>query len=110
MEENQKLCRIIDEMTLFLLELGLNDVSFNIKKLPNKTILMYECDIFDMDKLKEIDIALKHKRELAFEMYGWELIGQGDMDHELELVSTLINYFTYYIKENKIMMVMVRYE
>lgn len=110
MEENQKICRIVEEFSLFLLENSVDVLNIKIKKLDNKVILIFMCDIINKELLNELVDVFKFKRQEAIEIYGWELIGQGDLDHELNLVSTLINYFTYYIYDDKVYFNLVRYE
>lgn len=110
MQENQKICRIVEEFSLYLLEHDIDVLNITIKKSANRVALNFICDIIEKELLDELVQVFKYKRQEAIEMYGWELIGQGDLDNELQLVSTLINYFTYYIYNDKVCFNLVRYE
>ncbi len=108
--ENQKICRIIEEFSLYLLEEGNEFLQIRVKKSLNRVSLIFVCDTIDREKLIELEHIFQYKRQQAFELYGWELIGQGDSENELNLVSTLINYYTYYIQDGKVIFNLVRYE
>lgn len=110
MVENQKICRIIEEFSLYLLEEGNEFLEVRVKKSTHRVSLIFICDKIEREKLKELEHIFRHKRQQAFELYGWELIGQGDSENELDLVSTLINYYTYYIQDGKVIFNLVRYE
>ncbi len=110
MVENQKICRIIEEFSLYLLEEGNEFLEVKVKKSSHRVSLIFKCDKIEQEKLKELEHIFRHKRQQAFELYGWELIGQGDSENELDLVSTLINYYTYYIWDGKVIFNLVRYE
>ncbi len=109
MIENQKICKIIEEFSLYLLEANVNMLDISIKRYENKTSITFICDL--IDDINEIIEIFNRKRQQEYELYGWELIGQGDADeHELMLVNNLINYFTYYYKDERIYFNLVRYE
>lgn len=110
MEENQKICKILEEFCLYLLEEEIEVLNMSIKRNEKKVSITYECDSLSEETLEELTDIFKVKREESFEVYGWELIGNGDMDHELTLVSSLIDYFTYYLKDGKVYFNLVRYE
>ncbi len=110
MVENQKICRIIEEFSLYLMEKEAKEVTIKVKQSENKTSIYFDCSLFDFKYIKELEEIFKHKRQKEFEIYGWELIGQGDADNELVLVSNLINHFMYYIKDERIYFDLVRYE
>ncbi|MDE5715859.1 MAG: hypothetical protein K2I42_07010 [Anaeroplasmataceae bacterium] len=110
MVENQKICRIVEEFSLYLLEKNAFDLNIKVKKSEEKTSIYFDCSLIDKKYLNELEQIFKHKRQKEFEIYGWELIGQGDADNELVLVSNLINHFMYYIKDERIYFSLVRYE
>ena len=110
MEENIKISKILSEFCLYLLENGIDVLSMKVKKNKSRVAFIFECDLLPKEILEELDEIFKFKRQQSYEVYGWELIGHGDMDHELTLVSTLINYFTYYIKDERVFFCLVRYE
>ncbi len=109
MIENQKICKIIEEFSLYLLEANINMLDISIKRYNNKTLITFICE--SIDDINEITSIFSRKRQHEYELYGWELIGQGDADeHELMLVNNLIDYYTYYYKDERIYFNFVRYE
>jgi hypothetical protein len=111
MVENQKVCRVIEEFSLYLLEAEVEDLNIKVSKTENRFSILVSCQKIADDLLEELDEIFKRKRQHEFEIYGWELIGQGDAEgHELALVNDLIDYFTYYISHGKVYFNLVRYE
>lgn len=111
MIENQKVCRVIEEFSLFLLEAGVEDLNIKVSKTEKRFSILFSCQSIEEELLKELDEIFKRKRQQEFEVYGWELIGQGDAEeHELALVNNLIDYFTYYMSHGKVYFNLVRYE
>lgn len=110
MQENHKLCKIIEEFSLFLLEEGVSCLEIKLKKEENKTTFIFICEKLSAKALSYLMEEFKIKRQEAIELYGWELIGQGDLDNELSIVSSLLNYMTFYERDNRTYFNLVRYE
>ncbi len=111
MVENQKVCRVIEEFSLYLLEANVEDLSIKVSKTNCRVSILFVCKVIEEELLAELDEIFKRKRQHEFEVYGWELIGQGDAEgHELMLVNNLVDYFTYYISNGKVYFNLVRYE
>ena len=110
MEENQKISRIIEQFSLYLLDNAIDNFTFKIKKTRKLTSLLFECDKPDEEMLQEINNTFKLERRSELETYGWELIGQGNADSELSLLGMLVNYFTYYLRDGNVYFNLVRYE
>lgn len=111
MVENQKICRVIEEFSLYLLEAEVEDLKISVSKDGNRVSMLFICDPINEELLHELNEIFKRKRQHEFEVYGWELIGQGDAEgHELMLVNNLVDYFTYYIRDGKVYFNLVRYE
>lgn len=111
MVENQKICRVIEEFSLYLLEADVSTLNISISRTKNKISILFICNAIEEELLEELVEIFKKKRQHEFEVYGWELIGQGDAEgHELMLVNNLVDYFTYYIRDGKVYFNLVRYE
>lgn len=111
MVENQKICRIIEEFSLYLLEANVPTLNIEVSKKGARVSILFVCEKIEEALLKELEDIFKRKRQYEFEVYGWELIGQGDAeDHELLLVNNLVDYYTYYIRDGKVYFNLVRYE
>lgn len=111
MVENQKICKIIEEFSLYLLEADVTALHISISRTQGRISILFICDSIEEELLQELVEIFKQKRQQEFEVYGWELIGQGDAEgHELMLVNNLVDYFTYYIRDGKVYFNLVRYE
>ncbi len=110
MEENQKTSKIIEQFSFYLLENGINDFSVELKKTNNFISFIFVCEEMNKELLDTLQHTFKIKRQAAFEYYGWELIGHGKSQRDLALLSTLIDYFTYYLRDGKVHFNLVRYE
>lgn len=111
MVENQKICKIIEEFSLYLLESDVTTLNISISRTQGRISILFICDSIQEELLQELDDIFKQKRQHEFEVYGWELIGQGDAEgHELMLVNNLVDYFTYYFRDGKVYFNLVRYE
>lgn len=110
MEENVKISKIASEFSLYLLNLGMESIEMQLQKKDKEVVLIFECDYLEESVLKEMVHHLKKKRDQAFEIYGWELIGQADSDNELGLIGNLIDDFKYQIKDRKVIFELIRYE
>lgn len=108
-EENQKICKIVSEFSIFLLDNDIDCLDIKIKKDINKISLVFECEKIEGEILEEIARSFKVERQEAVEIYGWELLGCNDTEEDLELASTLVNYLTYYHIENRTRFNLVRY-
>ncbi len=108
-EENQKICKIVSEFSIFLLDNDINCLNINIHKTSKKVSLVFECDLVMGEILDEIDRSFKVKRQESLEIYGWELLGCNDTEEDLELASALVNYLTYYHIDGKTRFNLVRY-
>lgn len=111
MVENQKICRVIEEFSLYLLEANVTTLNISVSRTKKRDSILFVCDTIDNELIEELDEIFKKKRQHEFEVYGWELIGQGDAEgHELMLVNNLVDYFTYYIRDGRVYFNLVRYE
>lgn len=110
MEENQKMSKIIEQFSFYLLENGIQDFSVEFKKTNKYISFIFVCKELKKERLNTLQQTFKTKRQAAFEYYGWELIGHGKSQRDLALLSTLIDYFTYYLRDGKVHFNLVRYE
>lgn len=110
MEENQKICKVMSEFVLYLLEREIGGLNIKLKKTNKKVSIIIECEDIDDDILAEINLGFRRIRQDAIEFYGWELLGCGDTENDLELASSLLDYLTYYRIDGKIRFELVRYE
>lgn len=91
MQENHKICKIISELTLYILEHISGNINVDIKEESNKNIIKIVTDEFDNKSLEFIKSKLVADRNYSIEEYGWELVGEGDSDDDIELIGSLID-------------------
>lgn len=92
--EYKKDCKIIDEITLYLMKNGYLKLSVDIEFKDNTLTFVIKTDKCREKVIQTIDKQINVPRELEVEEYGWELMGESDAQSELCLVGLLIDYVT----------------
>ncbi len=110
MQKNQKICKIIEELSLYILENSSSNLNIDIQQKNNQTILT-----FIMDKcqahIKEFILSkIKGERDKEIEEYGWELMGEGASDDDLGIINCLVDEISYVESGDKSIVRMVRNE
>lgn len=110
MQRNQKICKIVEEMSLYILENSSSNLNIDIRQSEHQTVLT-----FVMDKCSEAvkDFMLgkiKGERDKEIEEYGWELMGEGASDDDLGIINCLIDEISYEERGDKSVVRMVRNE
>ena len=108
MQENHKICKIISELTLYILEHISGNINIDIKEENNKYIIKIVTDEFNEESLKFIKKRLVADRNYSIEEYGWELVGEGDSDDDLELIGSLVDEASIINEDNKTIIMLVR--
>lgn len=91
--ENKKVCRIVDELTTWLLQEDTNEIDLKIKKCEDRTLIRlvdYGTHLTDED-IEEISRTLNCQRQHEVEEYYWQLAGESDCDQELLLLGAMID-------------------
>lgn len=90
--EQKKVCKIIDEISLYFLRKGHNDFSMHVSYDFNKeTIITFNLDLISEEMEKSLKKFIGLKREKEVEEYGWELLGESDSSADLEMIGLLID-------------------
>lgn len=110
MQENQKICKIISEISLYILENVSGNLSVDVKELGEEVIITFVTDLIDPETKDFLMSQLSADRNIEIEEYGWELMGEGDSDDDLELVGNLINELSIQEENGKTVITLVRYE
>jgi len=110
MQGNQKICKIIEEFSLYILENSYANLNIDIKQDEYKTVLAFTLTYWE-DHVKDyITQKIKGERDRQIEEYGWELMGEGDSDDDLGIINALIDEITFKEADEKTVIRMVRYE
>ena len=110
MQENHKICKIISELTLYILEHVSGNINVDIKEEEKRYIITIITDEFDEDSLKFINRRLVADRNYAIEEYGWELVGEGDSDDDIELIGSLVDESNIITQDGKTIITLIRNE
>lgn len=110
MQRNQKICKLIEEFSLFILENHSNNLNIDVKEIENKTVVKFTTDLMNNELLDFIKTNIKPERLLEVEEYGWELMGEGSSDDDLPLVGNLIDNIEIENNDNQTIITMYRYE
>ncbi len=108
--EIKKICKIVDEVTTFLLTDDTDMVDFKINKLEDRTIINivdYNTHLTQEDVDDLID-CLNVQRQIEVEEYYWQLVGECDNDSELTMVGVMVDSAKIEIKDNNMYMELVR--
>lgn len=110
MQENQKICKIVNELTLYILENVSGNINVDIKELADEVIITIVTDLLDEETKEFLSNQLSADRNFEIEEYGWELMGEGDSDDDLELIGNLINEVSITEENGKSVITLIRYE
>lgn len=110
MQRNQKICKIIEELSLYLMDNGIYDLNIDIKQDDEKDILTFVFNEIN-DEVKTFILSkIKGERDIEIEEYGWELMGEGASDDDLGIINALVDKIDYDENDNKTVIRMIRYE
>lgn len=110
MQRNQKICKIIEEFSLYILENSNANLNIDINQGDVKTVLTFTLTDIEDAILEYITQRIKGERDRQIEEYGWELMGEGDSDDDLGIINALIDELNVNTNERKTIIRMVRYE
>lgn len=110
MQNKQKICKIIEEFSLFILEKGVKNINIDIKRNSEQSSLVFTCDKLDEETKAFILDRITNGRIFEVEQYGWELIGEGAAGDDLDMINALIDRVSYDEVDDKSVIRMVRDE
>lgn len=110
MQRNQKICKIIEELSLYLMDCGIYDLNIDIKQDDERDVLTFSFNETN-DEVKDFILSkIKGERDIEIEEYGWELMGEGASDDDLGIINALVDEIDYNDSDNKTIIRMIRYE
>ncbi|MBO5711735.1 MAG: hypothetical protein J6R47_02755 [Acholeplasmatales bacterium] len=111
MQRNNKICKIIEEFLLYLMDNEYYDVNVDIKQTEEETIITFTtAPIDDKTKIYIIDKVMTTPRQTEIEEYYWMLMGESSAADDLDVIGSLVDKVEIKdYKENSVIR-MVRYE
>lgn len=100
----------MEEFSLCLLNQGIFEFKMEIQHTEESTTMCFDCPKLPSETVSDMLCRLKAKRQEEIEVYGWELLGQGVANNELELVGMLINDVHHEWVGERSRFVLTRYE
>lgn len=94
LHEIKKGCKIIDEITLYLMKHGHLKLDIQIDKAETELVVVIKTNKCEQWLIDNISNNINLERELEVEEYGWELMGESDAQSELGLVGLLVDQVT----------------
>lgn len=91
MQRNSKICKIVEEMSLFLMDNGYYSISIDIKRDDIESIITFTTDILDEEVKDYIIEKLSEPREEEVEEYSWVLMGEGSAADDLDIIGNLVD-------------------
>lgn len=110
MEEKNKIGKIVEEMTLYLLDLDICSFDFNLCLSLDKTEIVFKINELDCDVENELKKSICAKRDRIIEEYSWQLMGEGNALDSFELISSLIDDCKFERNDKYFVVRMVRYQ
>lgn len=111
MKRSSIICKIIEEISQYLMKKGYFDIDISIRQTEKDSVIVISTDKIDDELLSEIMSRLKVKRRLEMEEYCWELMGEGiASQQDLNLVGLSTDEVEIEEKDNKTIMRLTRYE
>lgn len=92
LHEKKKICKLIDELSLFLLRDDKKNMNISLSYKDEETKIEIIVDKLSEKVKKYMLESINLKREFEVEEYGWELMGESDKSNDLEMVGLLIDY------------------
>ena len=72
MQRNEKICKIIQEFSLFILENCDSDFTLEVNQTEQKSVLTFTMNKWDKKIKKFITDNIKNGRNVEIEEYGWQ--------------------------------------
>lgn len=108
MQENQKISRIINEFSLFILENHSDNFNFSINLIDSTFVLKFTTDRIEGELREKLETELIPEHDFDLEEYGWEICGDGDGTDDLALIGALIDSVEYVDTDKETSVIMKR--
>ncbi len=93
LHELKKGTKIIHEFILYLMKHDVNTLNIDINRNENNLDIIIKTQKCSKKLIERITDRVGDVKELEYEEYGWELMGESDSSSELELVGMLLDSF-----------------
>lgn len=108
--ELKKIMHLVDEVGLYLIKKGANDLDIKINHQSSNTKITFLCSstCIDEDSMETLKERLSVQRQCEVESYYWELIGEVRQDEELFLVGAMVDEVIFSFEEDNLSIVLIR--
>ncbi len=103
--EAVRMLKIVNELTNFSFKLGASQLQIDLKDIDDRLELIFQCNTKEnVDKLiEDLKSSLDTPRQEQVEEYLWEMVGEGEVFDELNLVGMMIDDNEVIYNDNKLM-------
>ena len=108
MQENQKISKIINEFSLFILENHSDNFKFSLNLIDNEFVLTFVTDKIEGKLRDKLENELIPEHDYDLEEYGWEICGDGNGTDDLVLIGSLIDSVEYEDTDTETTVIMKR--
>lgn len=111
MQRNNKICKIIEEFLLYLMDNEYYDVNIDVKQTEEETILTFTTGILS-DDIKDYisEKVMSTPRQSEIEEYYWMLMGESSSADDLDVIGSLVDTVQIENNGHSSIIRMVRYE
>lgn len=101
MKRNQKISKIVNELSYFLLEEYNKEININIKNEEESFTINFK---FVNGDISQFINLIKPSKDPMLEEYGSFLVGESDDNYDFELLSSMIDEYNVYKSGDYIIM------
>jgi hypothetical protein len=109
-QRNNKICKIVEEMSLFLMDNGYHSFNIDIKQDEDMSKITFTTEELDKEVEEYIIEKLSEPREEEVEEYSWMLMGEGSAADDLDIIGMLVDRVTIRNENNKSIVEVIRDE
>jgi hypothetical protein len=109
-QRNNKICKIVEELSLFLMDNGYYSFSIDIKQEEMMSKITFTTETLDEKVIEYIIEKLSEPREEEVEEYSWMLMGEGSAADDLDIIGVLVDSVTVRNENEKTIVEVIRDE
>jgi hypothetical protein len=111
MQRNNKICKIIEEFLLYLMDNEYYDINVDIKQTEEESIITFTTSLITENINKYIiDKVMTTPRQTEIEEYYWMLMGESSAADDLDVIGSLVDKVEIQNLDKNSVIRMVRYE
>ncbi len=108
LHEIVKNVKIIDEMMIYLIDKGNNEIDMSFSIEEDQTVIIFTIVDPTPEILDCLNTDIYAERDLELEEYAWELMGEDDYSCELQQLGMMIDSMELVEFENRLRIILTR--